>query len=92
MLLTALVYFLTFIINLIFSIIPEIPNLPDDLINSIYSYFDLIISNGLHLIGLFIRPSTILALLPISIAIANLEYIYNLVIWLLKKLPIFNIK
>lgn len=92
MLLTALIYFITFIINLIFSIIPPLPNLPDELINSIYSYLDLIINNGLALIGLFIRPSTILALVPIAIAIANFEYIYRLIMWILKKIPLIDIK
>lgn len=92
MLFNALISVFTFIIDLIFSIVPPLPELDSSLIDSIYNYLDLIIGNGIRLIGLFIRPSTILALVPLAILINNFEYVFKLVMFILRKIPIFNIK
>ncbi len=91
MLLTALFYFVGFVINLIFSIVPEIPTLPSSLLQSIYSYFDLIIGNGLRLLGLFVNVQTVLTLLPIVIIIENFESIVKLIMFILRKIPFIDI-
>ena len=91
MLLTALFYFVNFVVNLIFSIVPEIPNLPSSLLQSIYSYLDLIIGNGFRLLGLFVHVQTVLTLLPIVVVIVNFESIVKLIMFILKKIPIFDI-
>lgn len=74
------------ILNILFGILPTIPNLPDNLHNSISSFFDLIFENA-TLLGLFVRIDTLKVLLPIVIVIMSFDKLYKFTMWIIKKLP-----
>lgn len=75
------------IIKTLFSIIPDLPSLPDFVGSSIYGLFDLIFDN-LQLLGFFISIDMIKVLVPLIILIENFDHIYHFIIWLIKKIPI----
>ena len=63
---------------------------PEDLLNSLYSFLDLIFEN-LTLLGFFIRPTTLTIVIPLLIILINFDKIYKFVMWILKKIPMLNI-
>lgn len=75
------------LVSFVLNILPTIPDVPEVFSTSINQVLDLIFTNGANLIGLFIRPSTIVVVVPLLLVILNFEYIYKLVMWIVKKLP-----
>lgn len=69
----------------------NIPAFPDELKNSINSFFDLVFNN-LSFLGFFIRPSTLTIVIPLILFIFNFKYIYKLTMWIIKKIPFINLK
>lgn len=69
----------------------NIPKMPTDITNSINSFLDLIFDN-LSLLGFFIRPTTLKIVIPVLIIILNFDLIYKIVMWLVRKIPFFNIR
>ena len=68
----------------------NIPGFPDELMNSLYSFLDIIFGN-LNLLGFFIRPITLTILIPVLIILLNFEEVYKFIMWILKKIPMLNI-
>ena len=79
------------IVDLFFGFLPNIPQLPSDMLDSISSFFDLIFSN-LSILGFLVRISTVKFLLPCVLAIIMIEHIYNLIMWIARKIPFLSIK
>lgn len=77
-------------IEVILSILPDIPSLPDELLSSAYSFIDLIFDN-VGLLGLFIPISTIKVVVPLVLVIVNFDKIYKLTMWVLNKIPKLDI-
>lgn len=77
-------------IEVILSILPDMPSLPDELLSSAYSFIDLIFDN-VGLLGLFIPISTIKVVVPLVLVIVNFDKIYKLTMWVLNKIPKFDI-
>lgn len=77
-------------IEVILSILPDIPSLPDELLSSAYSFIDLIFDN-VGLLGLFIPISTIKVVVPLVLVIVNFDKIYKLTLWVLNKIPKLDI-
>ena len=69
----------------------NLPNLPEELLAAIDTFFDLIFTNA-SIVGFFIRPTTLLILLPVLVIILNFEKVYKLTMWILKKIPMLNMK
>lgn len=88
---------LNFLWDLLFMLIQilfgwiNIPPFPEDLKNSINSFFDLIFNN-LTFLGFFVRPTTLKIVIPLIIFIFNFKYIYKLSMWIIKKIPFINMK
>lgn len=68
----------------------NIPGFPDDMLNGLYNFLDLIFNN-LTLLGFFIRPITLQIVIPILIILLNFDKIYKFTMWILKKIPMLNI-
>ena len=78
-------------IQAILSLIPNLPDLPSNLVEGANGFINLIFDN-VGLLGLFIPISTIKVVVPLILLIVNFDKIYRLVIWILKKIPVFGIK
>lgn len=75
------------LLKLVFGILPNIPDLPDNINNSLNTVFDTIFNN-LDLLGLFVRIDTIKTLVPLLIIVINFEHVYHFTMWIIKKLPL----
>lgn len=69
----------------------NIPAFPSELSANINTFLDLIFNN-LTLLGFFIRPVTLQISIPILIILLNFDNLYNLTMWILRKIPMLNIK
>lgn len=69
----------------------NLPDFPETLKNSITVFFDLIFDN-LTFLGFFIRPATLKIVIPLLIILLNFEYIYRFLMWIVHKLPFFNVR
>lgn len=69
----------------------NLPSLPQGLLDSLDTFLDLIFDN-LSLIGLFVRPTTFKIIIPVVLVLMNFEHIYNVSIWILRKIPFLSIK
>lgn len=78
------------LVNLIFTILPNLPDLPQSAYTSINSFLDLVF-NYVGLLDVFVPLQHIKILVPLIIVVVNFEHIYNLVMWVLKKIPALNI-
>lgn len=69
----------------------NLPQMPEQITNAINTFLDLIFDN-VGLLGLFIRIDTIKLVVPVVLIIMNFEKLYHLTLWILKKIPMLNIK
>ena len=84
-----LLNFLYFLMDFLFGWI-NIPQMPDELVNSINTFLNLIFNN-LSLLGFFIRPITLKILIPLIVFVLNFKYIYKVVIWFIHKIPFIGL-
>lgn len=91
MLISVLLATITGLINLIFGILPDIPSIPTELSSLVDNFFNLIFEYS-GLVGFFVPINVVKLALPIAIIIIEFEHIYSLVMWVLKKIPIFGIE
>lgn len=85
----SLLNFLYYLLDFLFGWI-SIPQIPDDILNSIDSFMNLIFDN-LSLLGFFIRPTTLKIIIPLCIAAISFKYVYKVIIFVIKKIPFLNI-
>lgn len=69
----------------------NLPNLPSEIMQNVDTFLALIFDN-LTLLGFFIRPTTLKLVIPILIIVLNFDNIYKFTMWILKKIPMLNIK
>lgn len=91
MIILGLLQALSGILISILSLLPDLPQLPESILNGLNNFLDLIFNN-VGLLGLFIPISTIKVVVPLIIVIINFDKIYKLVMWVLKKIPVFGVK
>lgn len=75
------------IVEFLFDLLPNIPQLPVSFATSLENVFNVIFDN-LDLLGIFIRIDTIKIMVPLVILAVNFEHIYHLVMWAIKKIPL----
>lgn len=76
--------------SFIFSMLPSLPEMPDKIVNSIDNFLDLIFNNA-GLVGLILPLDLVKVILPLTIIVINFDYIYGLILWVLKKIPFINV-
>ena len=80
------------LLNLVFGLLKivfgwiSLPAFPENLSSSIDTFLNLIFDN-VTLLGFFVRPSTIMIVVPILIILLNFEEIYKITMWILRKIP-----
>lgn len=75
----------------VLNIIPNLPNLPSEIIESMNKFLDLIFGS-VELLGIFVPVILIKAAVPIVILIINFDKVYKAILWVLKKIPVFGVK
>lgn len=87
MVLETIVSITTAFLEIVLSLLPDLPDFPESFTASIDNVINIIFSN-INLLGLFVRISTIKKLVPLVIVVVNFEHIYHFAMWVIKKLPI----
>ena len=74
----------------ILEILPTLPNIPEQIMGDINGVINLIFDN-VGLFGLFIPLNTVKLLVPIFIAGWTFFHVYDLILWVIEKIPMLNI-
>lgn len=69
----------------------NLPQFPESLTNLLNTFLDIIFQ-GLGLFGFFFRPATIKIVIPILLILINYDKVYKFTMWILRKIPMLNIK
>lgn len=75
------------LLKTIFSILPDLPQLPSALLASVNTVMTVIFDN-IKLLGFFFPISTIKIMVPLVLVVINFDKIYHFTLWVVKKLPI----
>ena len=79
------------ILDLIYTLAGALPSFSPEITNAVNTFFDFIFS-AVGLISIFVDINMIKILVPIVIGIINLENIVRLVVFIIKKIPLINLK
>lgn len=91
MILEAILNLVKILLQFVFALLPDIPNFDVELLSSLTDYINLIFDN-LGLLGFFFPISTFKIIIPLLIVVINFEHIYHFALWILKKIPILDVK
>lgn len=69
----------------------NLPSYDNDILSSLYNFFSILFDSGGQLISFFIPHNIFSVGIPLLVAIFLFEYLYYLVIWILKKIPIISV-
>lgn len=84
---------LDFFQNAIFTIFSffNFPEVPQAISDTMSNFLDLIFTN-ISALGFFVRISTLQVVVPIVILIITIDKVYDLVMWILKKIPFVGVE
>lgn len=91
MILVSLLSIIKLLFDLVFSILPSLPAFPESLSSSIEYVLNIVFDTA-SLIGLFVHLDTVRVLLPLAIVVINFNRIYQIVMWIIKKIPALSVK
>lgn len=75
----------------LFTIVDVLPNFPNPVIDVVDSMFQILL-NGISLASFFIDFNMVKILIPIVIAVINLDKIVKLIVFIVRKIPMLGIK
>ncbi len=87
MILEAILNLIKILLKGVFALLPDLPQLPEELIGYINSALDYIFNNT-GLLNFFVSVDMIKVLVPLLILVINFEHIYEFTMWVIKKLPL----
>lgn len=87
MIIEALINLITVIIKFLALPFSMLPDTPEALRTAMDYYMSLVFDN-INFLGFFVNVDTLKAVALIAIAIYTLDKIYNLLIWIIHKLPL----
>jgi hypothetical protein len=79
------------IIDVLFVLTGALPAVPEGIENAVDSVFNFMFS-GVNLLSIFLDMNVVKVLIPIVIGVINFDNIAKLVMFILKKVPVVNIK
>lgn len=90
MIISGLLEIIFWLLKLIFSVLPALP--PVTFLETILTFVNDILAQGIGLLCFFVRPGTLIMGLTLFIVIFTFKYNYGFVMWVMKKIPFFNMK
>lgn len=79
------------IFDAIFWLCGALPQVPDSVRLAVDDVFNIMF-DGVNLLDIFVDLDFVIVLIPIAIAILNFDKVIKLVMFILKKIPLLNIK
>ena len=86
MIVEAIINLITVVIKLLAVPFSILPSTPEQLVNAMDYFFELLFSN-LDFLNFFVNISTLKTVAVVAIAIWTLDNTYHFLIWIIKKLP-----
>lgn len=86
-LLDTIIKVLTFILDLL----PDLPQVPVEVTSAVDTFMNLIFDN-VRLLGVFIPLGIVKIIIPLWLGIEAFDKIYALVFWVIRKIPMLNIR
>ena len=80
-----------YFIDVLNAMLGVLPQVPQPVVNALDGVFGIMFS-AVNLVGIFVDLSMVKILIPLAIAIINADKIIKLVMFILKKIPIIDIK
>ena len=90
MIISALLNMIILILDKLLAFI-NLPGIPSESMARINEYVDMIFSYSRNLIGFFLPWNVVSVGIPIIILVMLADKIYNLVMWILRKIPMLGI-
>lgn len=88
MVLESLLNLFTFLLEFIFALLPEAPDLSKaGALSGLISLTGSFLSSSLSLFFVFVRKSTVIKVFPILLFIFNLDFILSVIRWIWSKIP-----
>ena len=75
------------LIQTVFGVLPDLPDMPVGITNALDMIPDMI-RFGSRFLSYYIGSTFLLVMIPILVVLVNFNWIYHLVFWIIKKLPI----
>lgn len=91
MILTFIITSIMKLIELIFSVLPSLPAMPPEIING-SEWFITSIQKMSSLLMMLFNPILFVACVVLIFLAINFNYIYQSVMWIIRKIPMINIK
>lgn len=91
MIIEALLTVVWFILDFILNLLPNIPEMPSNVVSAITNVFNVIFNN-VGLLGIFVPLDIVKVLIPLWLVVDNFDKIYSIVFWVIKKIPALNIR
>lgn len=79
------------LITTAFGVLPSLPSMPQPIVDAGNWFTDTVIGMA-HLFAYFYTPFFFGAILWLLITLLAFEQIYHLTMWILKKIPVINVK
>ncbi len=79
------------ILDIMYSMLGVLPSFSTDVTNAINTFFDIIFG-AVSLVSIFVDIEMVKILVPLAIGIINFDKIIKLVMFIVKKIPIINVK
>lgn len=79
------------LLDIIYSMLGVLPSFSPEVTSAVDGMFSIMFS-GVNLVGIFVDLRMIKILIPITIGIIHADKIIKLVMFVLKKIPVLNIK
>lgn len=79
-------------LNTILDFLDVLPAMPDSVVGVLNTFFDNIFSYGWNGACFFLPMDYVLILIPLVLLVSNFEHVYHLIMWVLRKIPLVNIK
>lgn len=86
-LLDTIIKVLTFILDLL----PDLPQVPVEVTSAVDTFMNLIFDN-VGLLGVFIPLGIVKIIIPLWLGIEAFDKVYSLVFWVIRKIPMLNIR
>lgn len=80
-----------YFLDVFLTILSIFPKVPTEILNTVDQFFDYLFTNC-SIISFFLPIDFIKIILPLSILVSQSDKIYNIVIWLIKKIPFLGME
>lgn len=71
----------------VFGILPDLPDMPAGIVSVLDTAQDFLVY-GFRFVAYVLTPTFMLVILPVILIMINFKWIYHLVMWIVRKLPL----